>query len=183
LIAAYPDAKVVLTTRDPDKWVASMNRTVFEVFSWPSWEWIAPYDPAFAKPWYSFNRALAACWMGASSGEEFRCAKKSGYGEIAKQQFIEHYAHVRRAVPKENLLEFRVEEGWGPLCEFLGQRVPEEDFPNINDGKEYVKIHKFIWWRTMAYAFAKTVLPVAVGLGAIYLWQVLNLGTYLTNRS
>jgi hypothetical protein len=27
LISAYPDAKVVLTTRDPDKWLVSMERS------------------------------------------------------------------------------------------------------------------------------------------------------------
>ena len=118
--------------------------------------------------------------MGVSDEKDFRSAKTPANGEIAKQQFMEHYSHVRRVVPKENLLEFKAEDGWIPLCEFLGHQVPEEEFPSINDAQEYVRIHKFIWWRTTAYALAKTVLPVVVALGGIYTWWVFQLGRYLT---
>ena len=52
LIALYPDAKVVLTNRDVDKWLVSMKATVLESFRWPSWKWIASAGPAFAKPLY-----------------------------------------------------------------------------------------------------------------------------------
>jgi sulfotransferase family protein len=30
-------------------------------------------------------------------------------------------------------LEYRVGQGWKPLCEFLGKDVPEEDFPRADD--------------------------------------------------
>lgn len=50
---------------------------------------------------------------------------------------------IRGLVPKERLLEWTVEDGWGPLCEFLGKPVPKEDepFPHVNtaagfDGQE-----------------------------------------------
>lgn len=35
---------------------------------------------------------------------------------------------VRELVPKENLLEWKVQDGWGPLCAFLGAQEPEEEF-------------------------------------------------------
>jgi hypothetical protein len=48
-----------------------------------------------------------------------------------------HYKMVREMVPKENLLEYRVQEGWEPLCKFLGRPVPQgKRFPNGNTGKE-----------------------------------------------
>ncbi|KAM6537998.1 hypothetical protein FALCPG4_003887 [Fusarium falciforme] len=34
--------------------------------------------------------------------------------------------------PKERLLEWSVEDGWEPLCEFLGKPVPDEPFPHEN---------------------------------------------------
>ena len=40
---------------------------------------------------------------------------------------------VRKLVPEENLLEFHVKQGWEPLCEFLGEPVPEGPFPRTND--------------------------------------------------
>jgi hypothetical protein len=40
---------------------------------------------------------------------------------------------MRRLVPRERLLEYKLGSGWKPLCDFLGKEVPEEEFPNIND--------------------------------------------------
>ena len=45
LLAAYPSAKVILTERDVDSWVVSMNKTVFEILSWRSFHYIAPLEP------------------------------------------------------------------------------------------------------------------------------------------
>jgi hypothetical protein len=36
LIALYPNAKVVLTNRDVDKWLVSMKATALESFRWLS---------------------------------------------------------------------------------------------------------------------------------------------------
>jgi hypothetical protein len=56
-----------------------------------------------------------------------------------KEVFTRHYEEVRSLVPKDRLLEFRVQEGWEPLCEFLGERVPfGEKFPNVNDNSDFV---------------------------------------------
>lgn len=40
---------------------------------------------------------------------------------------------VRELVPEGKLLEWNVEDGWQPLCEFLGKVIPEEPFPRAND--------------------------------------------------
>lgn len=41
---------------------------------------------------------------------------------------------------KNKLLIFNVEQGWGPLCEFLNQEVPEGEFPWLNkDGKHVME--------------------------------------------
>lgn len=39
---------------------------------------------------------------------------------------------IRGLVPKERLLEWSVEDGWEPLCRFLGKPIPEEPFPHVN---------------------------------------------------
>jgi hypothetical protein len=39
---------------------------------------------------------------------------------------------VRGLVPEERRLEWTVEDGWEPLCEFLGKPVPDEPFPHAN---------------------------------------------------
>jgi hypothetical protein len=39
---------------------------------------------------------------------------------------------IRGLVPKDRLLEWSVEDGWEPLCEFLGKPIPDERFPHVN---------------------------------------------------
>ena len=55
---------------------------------------------------------------------------------------------VRKLVPKERLLEYRIEEGWGPLCEFLGEDVAMlngEEFPKGNSAEDFVKANDLVW--------------------------------------
>ena len=51
----------------------------------------------------------------------------------ARGKYREHYDLVRRITSKELLLEYRMGDGWEPLCEFLGKEVPALPFPNVND--------------------------------------------------
>ena len=43
-------------------------------------------------------------------------------------------------VPKENLLEYKMGEGWKPLCDFLEVPLPEgKKFPRTNDTDGFVE--------------------------------------------
>ena len=46
-----------------------------------------------------------------------------------------HHAKVREVVPQHQLLEMELNEGWEPLCKFLGLPIPQEPFPKANDAK------------------------------------------------
>ena len=50
-----------------------------------------------------------------------------------------HIEDVKATVPADRLLVFSVDQGWGPLCEFLGVPAPESEFPNVNDRAEIKK--------------------------------------------
>jgi hypothetical protein len=39
---------------------------------------------------------------------------------------------IRGLVPKERLLEWYIDDGWEPLCKFLGKPVPGVEFPHAN---------------------------------------------------
>jgi len=41
---------------------------------------------------------------------------------------------VKTVVPKEKLLEFKHQDGWEPLCKFLGVPVPTVEYPHRNKG-------------------------------------------------
>lgn len=129
LTKAYPDAKVVLTNRDVDKWMASMHRTVWKVMLWRSWPVLARFDYTIARPWYDFVKLA------------FKCFCDEDFNATARQRYLEHCDHVRDVVPAGNLLEFRAEDGWGPLCAFLEQPVPESEYPNVNDSENFLAFH------------------------------------------
>jgi hypothetical protein len=59
----------------------------------------------------------------------------------AKEVYSQHYAQIRKLVPKGRLLEYQVQDGWEPLCKFLGKEVPDVPFPR---GNEKADLHKRI---------------------------------------
>ncbi len=49
------------------------------------------------------------------------------------QSYEEHNRRVREVIPKERLLEYNVNQGWEPLCQFLQvEKCPDEPFPKTN---------------------------------------------------
>ncbi|KAJ7183637.1 P-loop containing nucleoside triphosphate hydrolase protein [Mycena filopes] len=123
LIEAYPDAKVVLTIRDPDSWWRSTNATIARPrgFLRHIHGWLDPDIRAFQE--------LVNLIFSAFYGTD----KWRGNEQLCKAQFIAHYEYVRSLVPSERLLEFDVKQGWGPLCSFLGKDIPREPFPRLFD--------------------------------------------------
>ncbi|XXH02861.1 hypothetical protein Hte_009249 [Hypoxylon texense] len=162
LVAAYPEAKVVLTGRDVDAWHASTLRTVY---------WRAT-DPAL--------RALARCSWAAGMyypmlRKFFDTFFEGDFPNRGKEVFARHYEEVRSLVPKERLLDdYRVTDGWEPLCKFLGDPVPKDcPFPNVNDNRDFVTRSKRRNRRQMynvALQLAVQILEIFVLIGiAFYL--------------
>jgi hypothetical protein len=46
-----------------------------------------------------------------------------------------HHNRVRSVVPRDQLLEMDLSQGWEPLCRFLGTPIPDEAFPRANDAR------------------------------------------------
>lgn len=46
---------------------------------------------------------------------------------------------VKSITPPDQLLVFKLEEGWAPLCEFLGVEIPDLPFPRVNKGAALVE--------------------------------------------
>ncbi len=125
LIVAYPDAKIVLMERDIDRWYKSFDEAVTKMM-WGKWgNLLADFEGSFVGPLRNVHMRWAKDWMRVHSADEMRGA--------AKERYKEHYVSVRRAVPRERLLEYTLGSGWEPLCTFLGKPVPDVEFPNINE--------------------------------------------------
>ncbi|KAG8427508.1 hypothetical protein J3459_006685 [Metarhizium acridum] len=126
LIAAYPEAKVVLTNRDVDSWHASTLKTVYRRVTDPELRYLSYVDWAAGMYYPMLNKFFDTFFEG-------------DFPNRGKDIFRRHYQEVRSLVPAERLLEYKTTDGWGPLCKFLGEPVPEcVAFPNVNDGSDFV---------------------------------------------
>jgi len=52
--------------------------------------------------------------------------------DLYKQAYRKHIIYVRALIPKRQLLEWNVKEGWGPICKFLKAEKPKIPFPAID---------------------------------------------------
>ncbi|RKL16637.1 hypothetical protein BFJ70_g15013 [Fusarium oxysporum] len=154
LVVAYPEAKVIVTQRDVDSWLRSMDSTGGRVLRWPLWNTLARWDTALAGPFWGFSKKV----MPANFHTMTDFCDKSP----ARQAFHDHYNLVKRMVPSERMLEFKVQEGWGPLCKFLDKEIPGEEFPKLNDSKQFVLAHSLMWWVAFAKMVGKASFMTAV---------------------
>ncbi|KAL9115767.1 MAG: hypothetical protein Q9227_000135 [Pyrenula ochraceoflavens] len=127
LVAAYPDAKIVLVERDLDKWVRSME-VLLDASLNPIGQYLFRYlDPMF------FGRIFktSAMWTQLLFGTTNKARCKARLREV----YARHYADIRAEVSSERLLDYKLGSGWGPLCEFLGKSTPDVEFPHRNEAK------------------------------------------------
>lgn len=121
--ALYPDAKVILTLRDPDRWFDSVHNTIYpRMMNAPK-----DNDPARKVRLAMARKLIIENTFGGKMDDRAH----------AIAVFERHAEEVKAAIPTERLLVFRVADGWGPLCEFLGKPVPDEPFPQVNSTEEF----------------------------------------------
>ncbi|GAA3614811.1 sulfotransferase family protein [Nonomuraea rosea] len=125
LAQCYPDAKVILTIRDPHAWYASLRDTVFALLTNPS------ALPGDLQPVITGMRPL----LGRIWSETFGTTLDEPMPEErhAVQVFQRHTAEVTGALPAGRILIYESGQGWEPLCDFLGVPVPAEPYPRLND--------------------------------------------------
>ena len=117
LAAVYPDAKVVLSVRDPEKWFASTQNTI-----------LTPGVAAMHTARGTIGMVEAHGW-----GTDPRLRDKA----YMLDRFQRHRDEVIATIPAERLLVFDTAEGWAPLCKFLGRPVPDTPFPRINTTEDF----------------------------------------------
>jgi hypothetical protein len=136
LTAAHPEAKVILTVRDPELWYDSARATIYAATQGRNatpaarllYGLMARANPRAGD---GFRTVLEKVWDGTMQGRfEDRAA--------AIRIFTEHNREVIATIPPPRLLVFDVKEGWQPLCAFLGVPVPAgEPFPHVNDTADF----------------------------------------------
>jgi hypothetical protein len=122
LSAAFPDALVLLSTRDTAGWWTSASRTIFEVVARG-----APPDDPVATAQMAMIRQLLA--------ERFTPGWRDETAATAAYEA--HNRAVRAAVPADRLVEWHPGDGWKPICDALGVPAPGEPFPHVNTTSDF----------------------------------------------
>jgi len=120
IAAHFPEAKVLLSVRDPEAWYKSMSETIYQPMKSPA--------PDSAPEIVRLQSQMIRKSVLAETFDN-RFEDKAHTIEV----FNRHNQAVRDAIDPARLLEFDVREGWGPLCRFLDVPVPDEPFPRLND--------------------------------------------------
>jgi hypothetical protein len=136
LIDVYPDSKVLLSVRDPESWVRSMQNTINQVFFGDTLLYHlarAQYqiDPAYAA-WIDLLTEMNWGERGAWAGTNGEPAAMAAAMERWNQTVID-------TVPAERLLVWHPKDGWEPLCELLEVPVPDGPVPHVNDTETFQK--------------------------------------------
>lgn len=151
----YPDAKVILTMRDPNSWYGSWMGTV--ALLQPDCE-TCPFGTRVFMG-LDFFRNFAKMSSKIITGGSFA-------GDWSKRNMIKCYRdHVEEVIslcPPEKLLLYHAADGWEPLCTFLGVPVPDRPYPHLNSTREF-KLFAFL---LNAIGWIVTIL--GCGIPAIY---------------
>jgi len=124
LAERYPEAKVILSLRDPERWYVSMSETILKSMGMMG----------FGEPG-KIPEDHPMRFGGIIIPQKTFNYDFSKDNVIAA--FERHLANVRSTIAPERLLEFEASQGWEPLCQFLGVPVPEEPFPRTNSREEF----------------------------------------------
>ena len=128
LVNKFPDAKFILTLRDFDTWYKSTANTIYKVPTMlPGW---------FKRVVYPIRMFIEMqvilIWVGLF---------KNNFSDRESTELVynEHIESVKKTISADKLLIYRINEGWGPLCEFLNVEKPETPFPKVNDTAEMLR--------------------------------------------
>lgn len=135
LLVKYPEAKFIHTQRDSESWYASVRETIYRGKPKNAkdimrlvWNMIRSSDMRKVAPVFQFNDQLI--WEGQFKG---LFEDKATAIEI----YEAHFEKIKATIPPSQLLVFKVQDGWQPLCDFLDLPIPNTPFPNTHQRKKF----------------------------------------------
>jgi hypothetical protein len=156
LMNIYPNAKVLLTVRDPNNWYESVISTIYRVSRMSTTFSFRVLSTIIRGPSSDRMRAIplinALVWE-QTFGNDFENK------EHAIAIFNQHIEAVKQRVPAEKLLVYNVKEGWEPLCRFLGVEIPtDKPFPHLNDRTNFAGGNRA--WQAARQRLSRALLVV-----------------------
>jgi len=170
-----PNAKVVLTVREPEAWAESWlhlkNDPHGTLWQRAPFKWISPFR----------QLRIVQEMIHFSGCGRAPCSVEGDVAQLeeAARRFSARIAAVRARVPPAQLLVFDPSEGWAPLCHFLEvSHCPEHPFPHVNTRaashleREQVAQRKWLMVRTAdAVTLLWPLAPAGLLFCAVRLWR------------
>ncbi|XP_078491386.1 uncharacterized protein LOC100177270 isoform X1 [Ciona intestinalis] len=136
ILEAFPDAKIIFSVRDEESWLPSFKKQIrslatnhmyvlMQILSYSGWRH------------FQFSNACALVQLGSTINWPW--CEYPYSPTVWKRIYRNHNNYVLHNAPKDKLLVFDFKDGWGPICEFLGEKVPDKPFPHRNIGASIVK--------------------------------------------
>ena len=157
LMDVYPDAKVLLSVRDPARWYTSTYNTIYSIPRKPAVRILRLLVPPMRKFVNMVNKTV---WAGTFQG---RFADR----DFAIGVFNAHNEAVKKQTPPDRLLVYDVKQGWEPLCTFLNVPVPDTPFPHLNDTRTFRRL--WIFATGLLIALAVVIIAILIFLRSLYL--------------
>jgi hypothetical protein len=166
LLYLYPEAKIIVTTRDEESWWASYTALWTSIHRLYPWSWLSPQLYRFCRFSFEFWRRVPQA-VGMNQCPAWPI-------ENQRDLYRKHAEYVRRVVPEQNLFYLDVKKGWEPLCEILEvEKLPEEPFPHVmqrnwvvEGGKRsLVKLKQRLWVGAVG-------LGLAFGIGGYFVRRI-----------
>ncbi len=151
----YPEAKVILTVRDPERWYASTRDTIYTLSA-----------SIQTRPVRWFIKARPQMQPVSTMTDDIIWGPRGHFDgrfedrDHAIAIYEAHIEEVKRTIPAERLLVYEIKQGWEPLCTFLDLPVPSEPMPHVNDRaamQRRMRILKAVAWLT-----APVTLPLSL---------------------
>ncbi|KAH7150374.1 P-loop containing nucleoside triphosphate hydrolase protein [Dactylonectria estremocensis] len=185
LAEAYPDAKVVILNRDPEKWYESVLNSIYTLTGPKSLGrklkmiYCLIFDN-HVSAMFAYSKSMRANIQRYDHGKD---------KDKALAWFKDQYAEYHERIPAERCLEYTIQEGWEPLCDFLDVPVPEtkdaatgqmveSPFPRLNDRAMFQGHANQMFAKSMARAnsnllsaVGKLALTGLVGYAGYLAWR------------
>jgi hypothetical protein len=130
----YPEAKVILSVRDPESWYQSALKTIYAFDPGPAIKIKLLLKMPFSSTARNLFKVIQlndkSIWKKFFEGK----FEDKAY---AINKFNTHIEEVKQTIPENQLLIFEAKDGWQPLCEFLNKPIPETPYPRSNKGENF----------------------------------------------
>jgi len=153
ILTLNPGCKIILNKRaSAEAWLQSAQDTVafFATWKYHAMTYLIPTDF-----WHwMIHQAASTVMMRRLDVPNIWCV----------ESYAKHNDYIRGLAKKHDapILEWEPQDGWGPICGFLGVPVPEVPFPHTNDRAFMKKLTVFLCVRGLLTWGAVLAAPVAV---------------------